>query len=88
MSHFLHFRRLNFAFLSFTDAFVSGVRRRKVKKILYDKYAPMLAIRDDHVVNHFSDKFVLLCHVGYFINGDRRKLIVEYIYRTFYTFED
>jgi len=39
----------------------------------------MLTIRDDHVDNHFSDKFVSLCHVGYFINDDRRKLTVGYI---------
>ena len=41
---------------------------------LYDKYVPMLAIKDGHVDNHFSDKFVPLCHVAYFINDDRRKL--------------
>jgi len=38
----------------------------------------MLSIRDGHVDNHFNDKFVSLCHVGYFINGDRWKLTVEY----------
>ena len=48
----------------------------------------MLTIRDGHVDNHFSDKFVHLCHVGYFINADRRKLTVEYICCTFYTFGD
>jgi len=55
MSHFLHFWKLNFVFLSLRDTFVSGVRRRKVNKILYDKYIPMLTIKDDHVDNHFSD---------------------------------
>ena len=34
----------------------------------------MLTIRDDHVDNYFTDKFVHLCHVSYFINGDGRKL--------------
>ena len=48
----------------------------------------MLTIRDNHVDNHFSDKFVHLCHVGYFINGDGRKLNVKCICRTFYTFEN
>ena len=57
-------------------------------KNLYDKYAPMLAIRDDHIDNHLSDKFVLLCHVGYFINDDGWKLTVGYICRTFYTLGD
>ena len=32
----------------------------------------MLVIRDDHVDNHFSDKFVPICHVGYFFNGNRQ----------------
>lgn len=49
----------------------------------------MLVIRDDYVDNYFSDKFISLCHVGYFINSDRvRKLKAEYIYRTFYIFDD
>ena len=48
----------------------SGVRRRKVKKILYDKYVPMLTIRNDHINNHFSDKFIPLYHISYFINDD------------------
>ena len=56
-------------------------------KILYNKYVPMMTIRFGHVDNHFSDKFVHLCHIGYFINGDKRKLTTEYICRTFYTFE-
>ena len=60
--------------------------RRKVKKILYDKYVPMLTIRDDYVDNHFSDKFVPIYHVDYFINGDGWKLTVGYIYGTFYPF--
>ena len=46
----------------------------------------MLIIRDDHVDNHFSYKFIPLCHINYFINGDERKLTAEYICRTFYTF--
>ena len=33
----------------------------------------MLTIKDDHVDNHFSDKFIPPCHVGYFINGDGQK---------------
>jgi len=61
------------------------VGRRKVKTKYYDKYALMLAI---HVDNHFSDKFVPLCHVDYFINGDERKLTAGYICCTFYTFRD
>jgi len=65
------------------NAFVSGVGRRKIKKLLYDKYAPMLTIRDDHVDNHFNGKFV---HIGYFINDERHTLVVRCIYCTFYTF--
>ena len=30
----------------------------------------MLTIRDEYIDNHFSDKFVHLCYIGYFINGD------------------
>ena len=86
--HFLQFWRLNFAFSSFGNALVSEVGRRKVKKILYDKYVHMLTIKDDHVDGHFSDKFVFLCHVRYFINGDGRKLTAKYIYHIFYTFRD
>ena len=37
----------------------------------------MLAIRNGHVGNHFSDKFIHLCHTGYFINGVKRKLTVN-----------
>ena len=48
------------------------MRRQKVKKILYDKYVPILTIRVGHIGNHFSEKFVSLCHVGYFINDDGR----------------
>ena len=48
----------------------------------------MLVIRDDHVDNHLSEKFVSLCHVGYFINDDGWKLTTEYICHTFYTFGD
>jgi len=61
--------------------------KMKSKKILYDKYAP-IAIRDDHVDNHFIDKFLSMCHVGYFINGDGWKLTAGYIWGTFYTFWD
>ena len=57
----------------------------KKSKKYYAKFVPMLAI---HVDNHFSDKFVLLCHVGDFVNGDWQKLMVGYICRTFYTFRD
>jgi len=32
-----------------------------------------------HADNNLSDKFVPPCHVGYFINGDRRKLTARYI---------
>jgi len=73
LSHFLYFRGLNFVFSSFRDTFISGVGRRKVT----------LANRDDHLDNHLSDKFVSLCHIGYFINHDRQKLTTEYICRTF-----
>ena len=48
----------------------------------------MLVIRDDHIDNYFSDKFVYLCHVNYFINGDGQKLMTEYICYTFYMFDD
>ena len=63
----------------------SFLLRRKVNKILYDKYTPMLIIRDNQVDNHFSDKFVPLGHINYFINGDGRKLTNGYICCTFYT---
>lgn len=36
-----------------------------------DKYVPMLVSRDTHVGNHF-DKFIPLCQVGYFIEGDEQ----------------
>ena len=48
----------------------------------------MLTIRNDHIDNHFSDKFVSLWHLDYFINGDGQKLTAEYICRTFYTLRD
>ena len=86
MSHFLYFRKLNF--ISFRDAFVNVMGKRKVKKKYYmtNMHVPMLTIRYDHVINNFSDKFVLLCHVGYFINGDEWKLTFGYICHSFYTF--
>jgi len=56
------------------------------QEISYDKYVSILTIRYDHVNNHFYDKFVILCHVGYFINDDRHKLTIGYIYCTFYIF--
>ena len=34
------------------------------------KYISMPAIRDDYVDNHFTNKFIPLCHIDYFINGD------------------
>ena len=42
----------------------------------------------DYIDNHFNNKFVPLCHVGYFINSDGWKLTVRYICRIFYTFGD
>ena len=39
----------------------------------------MLTTRDDHVDDHFSDKFVPMCHVDYFINSDGWKLMARYI---------
>ena len=48
----------------------------------------MLTIRDDYADNHFSDKFVSPCHLDYFINGNRRNLIVKYICCIFYTFKN
>ena len=45
----------------------------------------MLTIRDDRIDNYFGDKFILLYHVDYFINGDQQKLAVKYICCTFYT---
>ena len=48
----------------------------------------MLVIIDGHVNHNFSDKFVPLCHINYFINGDERKLMVGYICHTFYIFGD
>ena len=67
----------------FTHSYSQGVRRKKVNKILYDKYSSMLAIRDYHVNNYFNDKFVFLCHVGYFINGDGWKLNIFIIFFIF-----
>ena len=55
--------------------------KMKSKKILYDKYVLMLSIRDDHIKHHFSEKFVSLCQVEYFINA-------IYISRMFYIFGD
>ena len=40
------------------------------------------------VGNYFSDKFVPPCYVSYFINTDGRKLMFEYICRTFYIFNE
>ena len=88
LSHFLYFQNLNFVFSFFRDTFLSVMGRRKVKKILYDKYVLMLKIRNDQVDNHFNDKFVPLCHVGYFIKGNGRKLTTRYIYCTFYTLKN
>ena len=84
LSHFLYFRGLNFTFSSFRTHLSADWEDKKSKKY-YDKYASMLAI---HIGNDFTDKFVLPYHVGYFINGDKRKLTVGYICRTFYTFRD
>jgi len=64
---FLYFPELNFIFTSSRDTFVNEMRNKKSRKY-YDKYALMLTI---HVDNHFTDKFVPPCHVGYFISGDR-----------------
>ena len=50
------------------------MERLKVNKILYNKYVPMLAIRDGHI--------------DYFINSDRLKLKAGYICYIFYSFED
>jgi len=58
------------------DVFVSGLRRQKVKKY-NDKYAHILAI---HVDNHFNDKFVSLCHVGYFTNDDRQIYLSHFLH--------
>ena len=74
LSHFLYSRGLNFIFSSSRETFVKVVERRKVKKILHDNYVFMLTSRDNHADNHFSDNFVHLCYVGYFINDDGRKL--------------
>lgn len=38
----------------------------------------MLRIRNDQVGNHFSEKFISLCRVDYFINGVGQKLTVGY----------
>ena len=67
--------------------YLSAEWEDKKSKKYYDKYTLMLTIRDDHVDNHFSDKFVLSYYVGYFINGDGQKLTPEYIYHYFYTFK-
>ena len=49
----------------------------------------MLIIRDDQIDHHhFSDKFISLYHINYFINDDKRKLTAEYICYIFYTFEN
>ena len=38
----------------------------KSKKILYEKNAHVLTIKNGYVDNHFSDKFIPLFHVDYF----------------------
>lgn len=40
------------------------------------------------VTNYFNDKFIYLCHVGYFIDTDELKLTAEYIYHTFFIFSE
>lgn len=42
-------------------------------------------IKDGHVGNHFCNIFIPLCHVGFFINCNGRKLMDRWICRTFYT---
>ena len=54
--------------------FLYFYKRQNIKKILYDKDVPTLAIRDRHNNNHFTNKFVFLCHVNYFINDDSQRL--------------
>lgn len=48
----------------------------------------MLTIRYDYIDYHFNDKFVHMYYVNYSINGIKQKLIIRYIYRTFYIFEN
>jgi len=48
----------------------------------------MLTIRNDHVDNHLNDKFIHLYRIDYFINNNKQKLIMRYIYRTFYIFRN
>ena len=48
----------------------------------------MLAIKYGHADNHFNNKFILFCHLIYFINSNEQKLMIEYIYCTFYTFKN
>ena len=54
-------------------------------KEYYDKYAPMLTI---HVGNHFSDKFVPLCHLDYFINGDEPEVNCQIYFSHFLFFQE
>ena len=50
--------------------FPESGKTKSQEKTLYDKCVLMLTIRDEHVDNHFSDKFIHMCHVDYFINDD------------------
>lgn len=70
------------------DTYTQSAGRQKGKKILYNKSIPMLAIKDGHVDNQFCHKFIHLFHTGYFINGDRRKLMIRKFCCIVYTFED
>ena len=73
----LHVMRAKVVIYPFIFPYSQRVGKRKVKKILYDKYVPMLAIRDCHVDNHFSDTFVPLYHVDYFVNGTVNKIVMN-----------
>ena len=73
MLHFLHFERLNFVILHFHLLGMHLSARwkdKRSKKILYDKYVLILTIRYGHVDNHFTNKFILICQIGYFMNDD------------------
>jgi len=81
IKNYLHFRPIMITYWHFdsierTDIYVQ-------KWHLIDIF--IKSSQHDHINNYFSDKFVFLCHIDYFINNDEQKLTIKYIYCTFYT---
>ena len=59
---------------------------QKCKK--YHKYISILIIRDDHVDNHYNDKFISLYHINYFINYDKQIYLFLFFLLINYTLKD